>query len=164
MEEIWKTIENYSNYEVSTCGNVRNKRTGMKLSPWVTAEGYLRVAIADDSGFRKQLAVHRIVAYTFIPLPPSDLPLEVNHIDEKKTNNCVDNLEWVTHQQNCNHGTRNKRISKQAVMRDKKTGKVLKVYGSQQEAAKDLGVQPHQISEWVNGKKICRKYDWSAEV
>ena len=43
--------------------------------------------------------------------PTTDKTLEINHKDENKTNNCINNLEWVTHKDNCNHGTRNQRIS-----------------------------------------------------
>ena len=107
MQEVWKDIA-WSNglYQVSNKGNVkRGKRT---LKPLTRGRGYLSVFIYDGRGGRKQVSVHRLVAEAFIPNPCNHL--EVNHIDECKTNNSVENLEWCTHKENGNHGTRNKRI------------------------------------------------------
>jgi hypothetical protein len=107
MEEVYKDIEGYSNYAVSNYGNVKNKTTGLILKPGNNGKGYLHVALYDENHIGKCVMIHRLVAQAFIP-NPNNLP-QVNHIDECKVNNHVDNLEWVTSEQNINHGTHNKR-------------------------------------------------------
>jgi hypothetical protein len=69
--------------------------------------GYMECTLR-DSKRTKLMKVHRIVAEAFIPNPQS-LP-SVNHKDEDKTNNKVENLEWCTCLYNANYGTRNKRL------------------------------------------------------
>jgi hypothetical protein len=54
------------------------------------------------------MMVHRLVMLTYCPT--DNEKLEVNHKDENKNNNAINNLEWITHQENCNYGTRNERI------------------------------------------------------
>ena len=105
--EQWKDIAGYENYEVSTCGNVRNKKTGRLLKP-INKRGYNTVKLRKN-GADKRLSIHRLVAETFIE-NPYNKP-QVNHIDENKRNNIVENLEWCTNKENANHGTRNRRIS-----------------------------------------------------
>ena len=70
-------------------------------------KGYERVNLKKD-GIEKTMQVHRLVALAFLP-NPQNKP-EVNHIDENKENNNVDNLEWVTSKENANYGTRNDKI------------------------------------------------------
>lgn len=114
--EIWKPIANYEGlYEVSNEGNVRSlnyRHTGkvqvLKLS--VNRYGYLQVNLHSKEGKQKTYKVHRLVAQAFIP-NPNNLP-EVNHKDENKTNNCVENLEWCDRKYNNNYGSRNEKMSK----------------------------------------------------
>lgn len=95
--EIFKTIDGYSDYEVSTWGRVFNKRTGKILKPQENEKGYLRVDLINDKG-RKHLKVHRLVATAFIP-NPKNKP-QINHIDGNPKNNSYTNLEWVTGKEN----------------------------------------------------------------
>lgn len=106
--EQWKKIEGFENYSVSTHGRVRNdkRNTIMVLRPCNV--GYLRIRLCNN-GVNKKFLVHRLVAQAFIS-NPNKLPC-VNHIDEDKTNNRIENLEWCTYKYNNNHGTRNNRIS-----------------------------------------------------
>lgn len=117
--EIWKTAvydgEPYEGlYKVSNWGRILSlnyKNTGKaKLrKPVEKKDGYFQVGLSKNGEY-KLCYVHRLVAETFIP-NPENKP-QVNHIDENKKNNRVDNLEWKCPKENSNHGTRNERISK----------------------------------------------------
>ena len=116
MDEIWKPIEKYPGYEVSNLGRIKSykqdKVNGKIMKPYACTKGYLQIDISLDGRKRKNrvhLAVHRLVAIAFLP-NPDDLP-EVNHKDENKTNNCVDNLEWCTAKYNNNYGTHKERVA-----------------------------------------------------
>lgn len=127
MEEIWKDIVGYEGfYQVSNLGRVRsldryievtNKRgtlyrrpiKGKLLSLNSTDDDYISVALTKDN-ITIFPSIHRLVAQAFIP-NPDNLPM-VNHKDESRTNNCVDNLEWCTAKYNSNYGMRRERISK----------------------------------------------------
>ena len=95
-------------YAVTKSGLVWSYKRNKFLKLNDNGIGYLYVALC-HGGIRQQKYIHRIVAEAFIP-NPDNLP-EINHKDEDKSNNCVDNLEWITHIDNLNYGTRNKRIS-----------------------------------------------------
>lgn len=100
LNEIWKEIPEYG-YEVSTLGNVRNKRSGHVLSPRVQSNGkYLFVSLWKNNK-EKHFRVHRLVATAFIENPENKS--QVNHKDKDTTNNHVDNLEWVTCSENHKH-------------------------------------------------------------
>lgn len=57
----------------------------------------------------KTIRLHRLIALRFIPNPDPEHKTQVNHIDEDKTNNCVENLEWVTNDENLKWGTKRER-------------------------------------------------------
>ena len=97
--ETWKAIKGYPNYEVSNLGNVRNKK-GNVLKPEETERGYLRVNLFNN-GKVKHHKIHRLVASTFIP-NENNFP-QINHKDENKKNNKVDNLEWCTNWYNSHY-------------------------------------------------------------
>lgn len=105
MNEIWLPIDGYNNYQVSNMGHVMNTDTGKILKGQNNGKGYLFVSLYDENHKCKQIMIHRLVAKAFIP-NPNNLP-QVNHIDECKHNNHVDNLEWITSEDNINHGTHN---------------------------------------------------------
>lgn len=101
--EIYKPIEGYDNYEVSNLGNVRNTKTGRVLSAAISNSGYSFVSLSKNSKSRTH-SIHRLVLETFEPRDNMK-ELEVNHKDWDKTNNKLENLEWVTHQQNLLYGS-----------------------------------------------------------
>lgn len=110
MDEIWKRIKDYEDlYEVSDWGSVRNCQTGLVLKPYINSCGYKNVKLY-KAGKRKRFSVHRLVAEAFIP-NPKNLP-QVNHKNEDKTDNRVENLEWCTNKYNHNYGTRTERAAK----------------------------------------------------
>ena len=120
--EIWKDIENYEGkYQVSNLGRVRSlerdvfnyRGTLMHhmeekiLVQRIGKRGYAYVNLYLN-GKAKTIKTHRLVAMAFLP-NPENKPM-VNHKDEVKTNNVVDNLEWCDNKYNANYGTRNERI------------------------------------------------------
>lgn len=146
MEEIWKDVVGYAGlYQVSNLGNVKSKRGLLKPQP--RQHGYLAVWLYGHGNSAKhkgkQFAVHRLVAEAFIPNP--NAYSEVNHKDERKTNNCADNLEWMSHQQNSAFGTRGKRIGKantngkksKPIAQYTRDGELLRVFPSLQEATRN---------------------------
>lgn len=127
--EIWKPKKDYEGlYEVSNLGRVKSLGNGKSinskegiLKPGKIKQGYLFVNLYKD-GKRKMFLVHRLVAEAFLP-NPENLPF-INHKDEDKTNNSVDNLEYCTREYNNNYGTRNERVAK-ANTNGEKSKKVL---------------------------------------
>lgn len=107
MTEIWKPIEEYGDmYEVSDAGRVRNYRYPKVLTSSTDTNGYQIVTLY-FRGKGKTKAVHQLVAHAFLGPQPGGM--QVNHIDEDKTNNAVSNLEYVTSTFNNNWGTRTRR-------------------------------------------------------
>ena len=109
MIEIWKDIPNYEGlYQASNLGCIRNTKTKKILKPRIDKNGYFK-HILYIKGNPKEFRTHRLIALTFI-INPNNFP-QINHIDENKQNNCIENLEWVDAKSNANHATRNKRIA-----------------------------------------------------
>lgn len=116
MVEEWRDVKGYEGvYQVSNIGNVRSKSrfvpakngskrivTAKMLVPSISSAGYYRVSLGNCHG-RHMCSIHRLVAEAFIP-NPNNYPC-VNHKDENKLNNAVDNLEWCTHAYNSRFGT-----------------------------------------------------------
>ncbi len=127
MEEIWKDVEGYEGYyQVSNLGRLRSldriirqkfpsgKMVDRKYPGKIFTcnpnqpGGYVSTELQKD-GHSKNVLVHRLVAQAFIP-NPDNLP-QVNHKDENKQNNCVENLEWCSNSYNVNYGSRNQKVS-----------------------------------------------------
>lgn len=103
MKEVWKDIQGYEGlYQVSSFGNVFSCRRKKCIKLRKTKKGYFRAHLSKE-GHAKDFAIHRLVANAFLH-NPDNLP-QVNHKDEDKANNRVDNLEWCTQKDNVNHGT-----------------------------------------------------------
>jgi len=163
--EIWKAILGISGMEVSShgivrtldmvvpCGNHTQFVKGRILKPQDNGTGYLQVGFYKD-GKQVRRYVHRLVAQTFIK-NPNNWP-EVNHKDNDRTNNCVDNLEW------CSKCYNRQYREKYGVSQTEAAGhpvfainlKTLKVshFSSQSEASRALGVYVGNISKVLKGK------------
>lgn len=124
-KEIWKDIKNYEGYyQVSNLGRIKsvdryiNQYNGYNYSTRIYkgkilkfsigTRGYLKVVLQKERKV-KTYNVHRLVAEAFIP-NPNNLP-QVNHIDENKLNNNINNLEWCSSKYNINFGNRNIKVS-----------------------------------------------------
>ena len=98
INECWRSIDGYINYQVSNTGRVRNALNG-KILVGRYKHGYAYVPLR-QAGVGKEHRIHRLVAEQFIPKPDSNYELEVDHIINNETNNAVSNLRWVPHRQN----------------------------------------------------------------
>ena len=171
-EEIWKPVKNYEErYAVSNMGRVKSldritvgkddKKYRFKeciLKGIQTKGGYLQVNLYDSKSRRNRLLIHRLVAEAFIS-NPENKP-QVNHKDEDKTNNRVTNLEWMTSKENNNYGTHIERVAKanrnhvalsKVVAQYSKDGKLIEVYQSVHEAARQLDIGATHIAAAARG-------------
>ena len=105
--EQWKIVQGFENYLVSTLGNVKTINGRFKKVVYDNKNSYGYVELWKNNKGKK-FRIHRLVAETFIP--NYDNKEQVNHIDGNKTNNCVDNLEWVTPKENVTHAINNNLI------------------------------------------------------
>ena len=144
---MWKDIiynNLITNYEVSEDGRVRNKATKKELK-LQNQNGYLHCTLAIDKK-PKRFRVHRLVALAF--LKNLDNKEFVNHIDGNRTNNCVNNLEWVTPSENSLHAFRAGLTTsnrKRPVNQYSLEGKRLLSFNSIQEAENNTGVLSSKI-------------------
>lgn len=105
MKETWRIIENFTNYEISNLGHVRNIKTGKIRKLQKHRDGYLNIMLKSDiDGKFYSCFIHRLVAKAFIP--NHNNYKEVNHKNEDKSCNIVENLEWCNRSYNVNYGTR----------------------------------------------------------
>lgn len=133
MEE-WRNIEGTSGqYQVSNKGRVKSTRKILTLSP--DKQGYLYASVKID-GKHKRRSVARLVAKEFLPRPENSLANEVNHIDFNKSNNHIENLEWLTKQQNLKHARDGKRWDEKQQQQKLKRLQQIEMEASKRAAAK----------------------------
>ena len=164
--EIWRNIKDYPDYQVSNMGRVKSlnyNRTGKEkiLKNIKNNFGYLYVRLCKD-GKQKNYTIHRLVATAFID-NPNNYPI-INHINEDKTDNRVENLEWCTQQYNINFGTSIERAAKNRsipVLQFTKEGELVRKWESATQVERELGYNLSHISECCKGKrKTCGGYKW----
>lgn len=166
MEEIWKDISGYEGiYQVSSLGRVRSlDRIGRQgrflhgqiLRGYVGRQGYRYVTLKDGKAREKTMKVHRLVATAFIK-NPNNFP-QINHKDENKTNNHVDNLEWCTQSYNMNYGTALERAASKTrnpVAQLSQNGFLIAVYAGMNVASDITGISESKISMCCSGKRNC---------
>lgn len=166
-KEEWRPVVGYEGiYEVSEYGDIASlnyNKTGVRSirKPKITKDGYLEIALCRDSKM-KHVRVHRVVAMAFIP-NPNNLP-QINHKDENKLNNHVENLEWCNLKYNVNYGTAIERRSKKIsipVVQMSLDGDIISEYESVSEAAKQVGLSTGDIVNVCNGKHVsAHGYKW----
>ena len=164
-QEIWKDIEDYNGlYQISSFGRVKSTRYNRYLKLIFNKKGYARIHL-NKKGKLKSFRVHRLVASAFIPNP--DNKPQVNHKDGNKTNNCIDNLEWVTNEENYCHAIRNN-----LVQRNRRkcallfNGKEIKRFGSIRQAQLETNGKYGnveyriKINNKITTKKYLKDYKW----
>jgi hypothetical protein len=166
QNEIWKDIKGYEGqYQISNKGRVysipriikkSNGKTqfvrGRILKAYIKQHKYLEVNLCIN-GKGKWYLVHRLVAEAFIP-NPNNLP-QVNHKDENKLNNNVDNLEWCTPKYNTNYGDAQERkiaTRKKPVLQYSLDGELIAEYESISTAARATGFDYSGIRSCCTGK------------
>ena len=184
QDEIWKDVAGLEKwFEVSNKGRVRSKdrlvnsRWGNDIKKPVKGKimsqrkiynGYYCVHLhVSEINYNRTNFVHRLVAQAFIN-NPNNLP-QVNHIDENKENNCVENLEWCTAKENNLHGNRSKKVlnsqrkrnkhftGTKIVQLDSKNGNVINIWDSMSEAVRQCGFSLNGIYSCCNGRILTHR-------
>lgn len=156
--EVWKKIDGFDNYYISNYGRISNfnyRNTGNRilLKPFITKTGYKQINLIDNNSNKVKKYIHRLVAEAFLPIP-NNLS-EINHIDEDKLNNKIDNLEWCNREYNINYGTRNERMARsnsKSISQYDQNGNWIATYSSVKEAAKVNNLWKESISSAARGK------------
>ena len=150
--ENWKIIPGFENYEASTLGRIRRATKGPNTHPGKAkliflnkATGYTHTKLSGSLG-KRTMAIHRVVADTFIP-KVVDKP-EIDHINRDKTDNRVENLRWVDRKENMKGMVQ--RFFKRPIFSCSKDGRILN-HPSIKEAAAELGLHPSGISNVLRG-------------
>lgn len=156
MVEQWKVIDGCKNYFISNYGIVKSPKTILKQQ--LDVDGYSIVKIKYD-GKRRNVKVHRLVAKAFI-LNPLNKP-QVNHINGVKTDNRVENLEWVTAKENVIHEFKTGLLTQDKMIKaqSKKSKKIIRningkiiIYDSIGSASRDSGYTKTYIIERASKK------------
>lgn len=177
--EIWKDIKNYPYYQVSNLGRVKSLQRERVIgnNKYIQEErilkneiiqGYVYVYLCKNNK-NKGTRVHKIVMETFVPdrsnfksMPDEDRNkinldnLVINHIDENKLNNRVDNLEWCTSKYNANYGERKNNIAKsrhKPIIQYDLQGNYIKTWDSIIEASNELNIIDTSICKCLKGKR-----------
>lgn len=173
MAEIWKPIKGYEGlYEVSNYGRVKSLNwNGKGAVGYMTLRkkntGYLAVLLSKN-GVSKYTLVHRLVATAFIPNPENEET--INHIDEDKTNNRADNLEWCSRAENiqkysANHKRTGRPKNTFAVLQIDKSGNIVNIWNSVASVHNELNYNNWSISQCCkNKRKTAYGFIWQYAV
>ena len=167
-KEVWRDIKGYDGkYKISNLGRVYSLKSHRYLSIGSNGRGYLHVSLWRNNKEKKEY-IHRLVALHFIP-NPNNLP-QVNHKDENKENNCVDNLEWCDAKYNNNYGAHNERAAQTRVKNGVNSYKVkqfsldgeyIATYRSMREAERMNNMANGSLSKYfLNGYSQWCGYRW----
>lgn len=163
---MMKDIKGYEGkYAITDDGKVWSYLSKKYLSGGLDTKGYYIVSLYNE-GVGKTQRVHRLVLETFKPIPDMN-NLQVNHINEIKTDNRIENLEWTTAQENTNHSIHKLKHRRGKVRRIEQyslDGEFIAIYPSQAEAARQLGISRYSISDCVRGfNRTGGGYIWRYE-
>ena len=160
MQEEWKQIIMNGiefDYLISSYGRVFSLKRQKMMNPTKKGNGYLHVGLRKNNT-KYMFLVHRLVAVHFISNDDEE-KTEVNHIDENKENNHVENLEWCTREYNMKHGTIQQRITDTTRKTCAKRVRCVETgqeFESINEASRFLGVHKSSLQACLKGKtKTC---------
>ena len=178
--EVWKIIEGTNEkYSVSNLGRVRRNEHYTEIKPnnsiahykerllngYKDQEGYVVYGLQISHGKVLTKKGHKLVAEAFIPNPNNFSC--INHKDEDRSNNNVDNLEWCDVKYNNNYGTRKDKLRKISGIRVAQyttDGKLVKIWNSMQEASQSFGCKTtatiRRVCKGVKGRKTYRGFVW----
>lgn len=160
-EELWKDIKGYEGlYKVSSLGQIKSLTRLLSdgrvwkehILSQETNYGYKRVVLVKNN-IKKHYRVHKLVAQAFIPNPYKYTI--INHKDENKANNNIENLEWCSSKYNSNYGNCKYKIANKLskpVMQYTKNFELLNTYKSLSEVGRQTGYSIGYISQCCNGK------------
>lgn len=174
MEEIWKDIPNFPNYQISNLGKVYSKKRNKLLAITKNDRGYCYVQLW-KSGKGYLFRLHRLVAQAFIP-NPNNYP-EINHKDGNKENNCINNLEWCDRLYNITEAYKNGLIPPPKANRTSfkignkpkncikvnqydLQGNLINTYFSISEASRNTSYSVMSIARYCKGTRKCKEYVW----
>lgn len=161
-QEIWKDIDNFTNYKISNLGNIYNKKLKRNMKTFISQNGYITTNIKIKN-HQYHLKNHKIVAQMFIN-NPNNYPC-VNHIDGNKLNNKFDNLEWCTYSENMKHAVKNNlyktKYGKSKINQYDLNNKFIKIWDSIKEIEDFYNVSHTAIRYCCIGKmKTCKNFKW----
>lgn len=178
LKEIWKDIKNYEGlYQVSTYGRIkslskfhRTSKNHSSIGYWTKdkilkeqydKDGYAKINLIKNNK-QKRFSIHQLVAQTFISNPCNYK--YINHKNEIKNDNNINNLEWCNSCYNANYGNRNEKISKnksKKIVQFDGDGKIIRIWDSITQASKELKIQISHISSCCNKKRSkTGGYSW----
>jgi hypothetical protein len=156
VNEAWKIVPGFPDYEVSTHGRIRRLRAarccrwpaGYIKRPYMHKDGYLRTALTDAEGRLRRFTVHRLVLTTFVGARP--IGTECNHKNCVKSDNRLENLEWITPKENSRHAKQNGRLrytplkgtkNGNAILTDDIVREMRRLYATGRYTTKELGLR-----------------------
>lgn len=170
VKELWKPLLEYKGVEVSSIGRIRKAANKSRKERILTEfpkdrDGYYRCSVQKLDGTWTSQPVHRLVAKAFIPRTENkDV---VNHIDGNRTNNRIENLEWVTPKENVIHsfkfGSRKtcKQVPKRTILTDFQVSQIRKLRElyTVNQIAKLFNIEYQSLKNIIHKKKQCERLD-----
>lgn len=170
VKELWKPLLEYKGLEVSSIGRIRKAANKSRKERILTEfpkdrDGYCRCSVQKLDGTWTSQPVHRLVAKAFISNVENKQA--VNHIDGNRTNNKVENLEWVTPKENVIHsfkfGVRKKckQVPKKTILTDFQISQIdkLREFYTVNQIAKLFNIEYQSLKNIIHKKKQCERLD-----
>lgn len=170
VKELWKTLEEYRGIKVSSFGRIWKAANKSRKERILTEfpkdrDGYYRCSVQKLDGTWTSQPVHRLVAKAFIPNPENKQ--SVNHIDNNRQNNRVENLEWVTPKENVYHSFINgkrkfvKNVPKKTILTDFQISQIekLRELYTVNQLAKLFNIEYQTLKNIIHKKKQYERLD-----